>query len=395
MVDSLYGLGHHGVVGCDDYYRKVGELCASGTHGSESLVSRSVEEGDAAAVGQLHVIGTDVLGYASRLAGNHVGLAYVVEQRGLAVVDMTHDGNYRRPRKQVFRPVHLLGAAYLLGDVRGDELDLVAELLRHEHERLGIEPLVYGHHETEAHAGTDDLDDRHVVHEGRKIVDGHELGNLEYLLLGSRLREFLLGTLGRSLALLLAVLRTEAVLLALVHLGIGLLDLLLDFLLELLLLGLRHGRLETVAVALTLALSRLGLRPATAVLLRRLLYIRSGLGYIHLLGSLVYALALLRRLAVELAEVYLAYDLERGSRRIGGSLPDGCGRLGRCLGSGFGFRLGSVFRSGAVCSTVSGLPGCRGLVLLIRHNRRLHLPGFTRRRRSIPVRRIFRLGRAF
>ena len=143
VVDSLYGLGHHGVVGGDDYYRKVGELCASGTHGSEGLVSRSVEEGDAAAVGQLHVIGTDVLGYASRLAGNHVGLAYVVEQRGLAVVDMTHDGNYRRPRKQVFRPVHLLGAAYLLGEVRSDELDLVAELLRHEHERLGIEPLVY------------------------------------------------------------------------------------------------------------------------------------------------------------------------------------------------------------------------------------------------------------
>ena len=57
-------------------------------------MARGVEEGDGAAV-DLDGIGADVLGDAARLAGDDVGVADIVEQRGLAVVDVAHDDNDR------------------------------------------------------------------------------------------------------------------------------------------------------------------------------------------------------------------------------------------------------------------------------------------------------------
>ncbi len=54
-----------------------------------------VEEGDHALVG-LDVIGADVLGNTTGLAGGHAAAADVIEQRGLAVVNVTHDSHDRR-----------------------------------------------------------------------------------------------------------------------------------------------------------------------------------------------------------------------------------------------------------------------------------------------------------
>ena len=51
----------------------------------------------------LDLVGADVLGDAAGLAGDDVGLADRVEQRRLAVVDVAHDGDDRRPRHEVAR----------------------------------------------------------------------------------------------------------------------------------------------------------------------------------------------------------------------------------------------------------------------------------------------------
>ena len=80
MCDGLLGLGHDVIVGCHDDDGDVGNLCTAGTHGRESLVTRRVQEGHVTAVLKRDVVGTDVLGDTTRLTGNHVGLAYVVEQ---------------------------------------------------------------------------------------------------------------------------------------------------------------------------------------------------------------------------------------------------------------------------------------------------------------------------
>ena len=49
----------------------------------------------------LDLVGADMLGDAAGLAGDDIGLADRVEQRRLAVVDVAHDGDHRRPRHQI------------------------------------------------------------------------------------------------------------------------------------------------------------------------------------------------------------------------------------------------------------------------------------------------------
>ena len=43
-----------------------------------------------------------MLGYASGFTGGDFGLANGVKQAGLAMVDVTHDCNDRRPRQKIF-----------------------------------------------------------------------------------------------------------------------------------------------------------------------------------------------------------------------------------------------------------------------------------------------------
>ena len=52
-------------------------------------------------LGTRHLIGADMLGDAAGLVRRDIGLAHRVEQRGLAVVDMAHDGDDRRARLQM------------------------------------------------------------------------------------------------------------------------------------------------------------------------------------------------------------------------------------------------------------------------------------------------------
>ena len=95
MVDGLGGLGHHAVVRRHHEHHDVGHLGTTCAHLGKRGVSRGVDERDrSAVVGDL--VGTDVLRNAAGLAGNHVGVADLVEQRGLAVVDVTHDSDHGR-----------------------------------------------------------------------------------------------------------------------------------------------------------------------------------------------------------------------------------------------------------------------------------------------------------
>ena len=80
-------------------------------HLGERLVARRVEEGDGPAA-VVHAPGTDHLGDAAGLGGDHVAAADLVQQRGLAVIDVAHDGDDQRPRPEVFRVVRLLGLGH-------------------------------------------------------------------------------------------------------------------------------------------------------------------------------------------------------------------------------------------------------------------------------------------
>ena len=139
------------------------DLRTTGTHGGERLVTRGVDEGDPALLAVdlgRDLVGTDVLGDATGLLGDHVGLADRVEQLGLAVVDVTHDGDDRRTGHEVVLVALVLaeldveGLEQLAVLVLGrDDLDDVVELVAEQLERLVVDRLRRGDHlaEVEQH----------------------------------------------------------------------------------------------------------------------------------------------------------------------------------------------------------------------------------------------------
>ena len=104
MLDRLDRLRHDAVVGRDHQHDDVRDLRAARAHRRERRVARRIEERDHA-LRRLDVVRADVLRDAARLARRDLGAADVVEQRGLAVVDVTHDRDDRRPRRQLVRRI--------------------------------------------------------------------------------------------------------------------------------------------------------------------------------------------------------------------------------------------------------------------------------------------------
>src|SRR5271169_4806728 len=151
VVQRLGGLRLHAVVGRHHQHHEVGGLGAAGAHGGERLVARGVDEGDLPLVTVDlggHLVGADVLGDAAGLAGHHVGVPDRVEQLGLAVVDMTHHRDHRRPGDQVGLVALVLAEldvegleqlAVLL--LRRDDLDGVVQLRAEQLQGLVVDRL--------------------------------------------------------------------------------------------------------------------------------------------------------------------------------------------------------------------------------------------------------------
>ncbi len=69
----------------------IGHLSAAGAHGCEGFVARRIDERDLIASRRRHLVGTDMLGDAASFARDDIGRTNGIEQRCLAVVDVTHD----------------------------------------------------------------------------------------------------------------------------------------------------------------------------------------------------------------------------------------------------------------------------------------------------------------
>ena len=93
VVDGFHGLRHHAVVGRHHQHYDIGDLGAAGTHAGERFVARRVDEDDLPAV-LFDVIRADVLRDAAGFPTGHVGRANRVQQRGLSVIDVAHDGDH-------------------------------------------------------------------------------------------------------------------------------------------------------------------------------------------------------------------------------------------------------------------------------------------------------------
>ena len=176
--DGFLRGGHHRVVGSDDDDGDVGHLRTTGTHRREGFVTGCVEEGDATTVFKFHVVGTDVLRDAAGLARNDVGLADVVEQRGLTVIDVTHHRHNWRAADEVFGLVFFLadGLLHLGRDVFG----LESELVGHKVDGFGVHSLVDRHHNADRHQRRNHLHRRDAHHRG-EFADGHKLRQFQHL----------------------------------------------------------------------------------------------------------------------------------------------------------------------------------------------------------------------
>ena len=294
MCDSLLCGGHDSVVGSNDDDCDIGNLSTTGTHGGEGLVTRCVEECYAASVLKLHVVSTDVLGDASCLTGDDVGLAYVVEQRCLTVVNVSHDGHDRSARHEIVLVVSLFcdGLLHLCTDIFG----LEPKLLCHEVDGLGVEALVDRHHDAHAHERSDDLVDVDVHHRSQ-LAHGHELGELQCFALLLLLAALLVHLLLSSFTLLLTIL---GALLCLVLLVCEACKRLLNLTCHVLIINL-NGLLVAVAVLLFLSVAGAAVSAGTvaaAVVVASTLLVRRS---VYVDAHLVYALALLLAVALLLS----------------------------------------------------------------------------------------------
>ena len=137
-----------------------------------------------------------MLGDATRLVRRHVGGAQRVEQRGLAVVDVAHDGDHRRPRDPRVVGIGRIGQAGL--DVAfGDALEPVTHLRHHQLGGVGIDHLVDGGHHAHAHQRLDHVGAA-LGHARGELLDRDGLGNRD-LAIDLLLR--LVGVLAAALAL--------------------------------------------------------------------------------------------------------------------------------------------------------------------------------------------------
>jgi hypothetical protein len=199
--DRFLGLRHDAVIARDHQDDDVRHLGAAGAHGGEGLVTGRVEEGDLLLRRQRHLIGADMLGDATRFVRRHVGGAQRVEQRGLAVIDVAHDGDHRRPRDHRLVGIGRIREAGL--DVAlGDALEPVAHLRHHQLGGVGIDHLVDGGHHAHAHQRLDHVGAA-LGHAGGEFLDCDGLGNRD-LAIDFLLR--LVGVLAATLTLQAATL---------------------------------------------------------------------------------------------------------------------------------------------------------------------------------------------
>ena len=156
MLDGLPRLRHDAVVRGHHQNHDIGRLGAARTHGSKRFVTGGIEEGDHATVG-CHMVGANMLGNAAGFASSHFSAANVVQQRGLAVVNVAHHRNDWRARQQLCSLCfHLfLGESFRI--VQRCLNGGMSHFFHYDHGRILIQRLVDGHHLAQLHQQLDDF----------------------------------------------------------------------------------------------------------------------------------------------------------------------------------------------------------------------------------------------
>ncbi len=142
VADGFFGLRHDAVVGGDDQHGDIGDVGAASPHFGEGFVTRRIDEGDLAGPILFDFVGANVLRDAAAFAADHVDADDLVQQRRLAVVDVTQERDDRRARLEHFWRIGLLveHAQQLIFQTDGlPQLDFDAKFNREHFDRFLID----------------------------------------------------------------------------------------------------------------------------------------------------------------------------------------------------------------------------------------------------------------
>ena len=101
MIDGFHRLRHDAVIGSYHEHDDIRSIRTARPHGRERFMAGGIEERDLVTARHPHLVGTDMLRDATGLTGDDVRRPKRVQQRRLAVIDMTHDRHHRRARLKV------------------------------------------------------------------------------------------------------------------------------------------------------------------------------------------------------------------------------------------------------------------------------------------------------
>ena len=172
-MNGLDRLRHDAVVCRHHQHDEIRHLRTAGPHRREGGVARRVDEGDFRPRRRSHLVGADVLGDAARFARGDFGRADRIEQRGLAVIDMTHDGDDRRARHEIRRIVRRVEQAFFHVGFR-DAADRMPHLFGHELGGIGVDHVGDLHHLPLLHQQPDHVDGA-LGHAVGELLDGDGL----------------------------------------------------------------------------------------------------------------------------------------------------------------------------------------------------------------------------
>jgi len=108
MVHCLACLGHHSVISSHNDNDNICDLGTAGTHGGKCFMTGGVKECNDLFTLKSDGIGSDMLCYAPSLTGYHVGVADIVKELGLAMVNVSHHSDNRGPRPELAFIIFLL-----------------------------------------------------------------------------------------------------------------------------------------------------------------------------------------------------------------------------------------------------------------------------------------------
>ena len=168
MLDSFYRLRHDTVIGGNHQHHDIRGLSTTRTHRGKCCVTRCIKECNRA-VFCFCLVGTNMLGNTASLTRSNTRGTNVIEQGGLAVINVAHDRDHRwtwfgiafarTSNQSCQRRFHIIGA---------HRIGVVTHLLNHEDSGVLVQQLIDSSHDAHRHHRLDHF----------SSLDSHFIGQL-------------------------------------------------------------------------------------------------------------------------------------------------------------------------------------------------------------------------